>query len=388
MFAVHTHTQRAQPTTVAHYLLAGIEQLERDGARLRSAFERTNRCPLGACAITGTGFPIDRQLTADLLGFAGATGNTYGSIATVDYLLESVAAAGVLLVGLGRIVQDFLLWSTAEFDYLRLGDGFVQCSSIMPQKRNPVALEHVRAIGSKALGQSQAIVTSVHNTPFGDIVDTEDDLQPLVFSMFLDATRAVNLMAAATATADFDAERLEARAADGWTTLTELADVLVRDHGLPFRTAHRIVARLVPAQQRRLPGRDHAENGEGEGAPRPLADAPRRGVCRSAWIAAELFGDGAGRDSEPDAFCPRPEDARRARARRNRAGAVSLSLAELEADRSWWTNTTRGLSESERRLRERVGGSLTKRSPRRHEASRRSLKSTSLKSHRSSRLES
>ena len=353
VFAVHTHTQRAQPTTVAHYLLAGIEQLERDGARLRSAFERTNRCPLGACAITGTGFPIDRQLTADLLGFSGPTGNTYGSIATVDYLLESVAAAGVLLVGLGRIVQDFLLWSTAEFDYLRLGDGFVQRSSIMPQKRNPVALEHVRAIGSKALGQSQAIVTSVHNTPFGDIVDTEDDLQPLVFSMFLDATRAVNLMAAAMRTADFDAERLEARAADGWTTLTELADVLVRDHGLPFRTAHQIVACLVPAQQRRLPGQDPAGNGEGRGAPRPLAE-------RLAEVSAEVLGTPLNYSEaalaeilSPMHFVcvrktpggPAPEET---------ADAVSLSLAELEADRSWWTNTTRALSESEDRLHERA----------------------------------
>ena len=354
VFAVHTHTQRAQPTTVAHYLLAGIEQLERDGARLRSAFERTNRCPLGACAITGTGFPIDRQLTADLLGFTGPTGNTYGSIATVDYLLESVAAAGVLLVGLGRIVQDFLLWSTAEFDYLRLGDGFVQCSSIMPQKRNPVALEHVRAIGSKALGQSQAIVTTVHNTPFGDVVDTEDDLQPLVFSMFLDATRAVNLMAAAMRTADFDAEELEARAADGWTTLTELADVLVRDHGLPFRTAHRIVARLVPARQRRGSGRDHAGKGEGGGAPRPLAE-------RLAEASAEVLGAPLNYSEAALAEILSPTHFVRVRktpggpAPEETADAVSLSLAELEADRSWWTNTTRALSESERRLHERVG---------------------------------
>src|SRR5438105_6128501 len=154
ILAVHTHTQRAQPTTVAHYLLAVIEQLERDATRLKGAYERTNQNPLGACAITGTGFPIDRQLTAELLGFCGATGNTYGSIATVDYLLESTSAAAVLLVGLGRFVQDLLLWCTTEFSYMRLGDGFVQCSSIMPQKRNPVALEHARAIGSKALGQA------------------------------------------------------------------------------------------------------------------------------------------------------------------------------------------------------------------------------------------
>ena len=113
----------------------------------------------------------------------------------MDYLLESTSAAAVLLAGLGRFVQDLLLWGTAEFSYVRFGDGYVQRSSIMPQKRNPVAVEHARAIGSKALGQAQAIVTTVHNTPFGDIVDTEDDLQPLVFAMFRDATRAVKLVA-------------------------------------------------------------------------------------------------------------------------------------------------------------------------------------------------
>src|SRR5213079_1128722 len=161
------------------------------------------------------------------------------------YLLESTSAATVLLAGHGRFVQDLLLWSTAELDYVRFGDGFVQGSSIMPQKRNPVAIEHARAIGSKALGQSQAILTSVHNTPFGDIVDTEDDLQPLVFSMFRDSTRSVKLTAAAMASATFDAERLEATAADGWTTLTELADTMTRDQRIPFRTAHAIAARLL-----------------------------------------------------------------------------------------------------------------------------------------------
>jgi argininosuccinate lyase len=231
-------------------MLAVVEQLERDARRLEGAYDRTNRNPLGACAITGTGFPIDRQLTSDLLGFCGPTGNTYGSIATVDYLLESTSATAVLLAGLGRFVQDLLLWCTSEFSYVRFGDGFVQSSSIMPQKRNPVAIEHARAIGSRALGQAQAVLTSVHNTPFGDIVDTEDDLQPLVFSTFRDATRAVKLIAAAMATAEFDAERLEARAADGWTTLTELADTLVRDHQLPFRTAHAITARLIASRER------------------------------------------------------------------------------------------------------------------------------------------
>jgi argininosuccinate lyase len=247
VFAAHTHTQPAQVSTMAHYLLAVIEQLERDTVRLKAAYASTNRNPLGACAITGTGFPIDRARTAALLGFDGVTGNTYGSIATVDYLLESVSATSVLLAGLGRVLQDLLLWCTIEFGYLRLGDAFVQGSSIMPQKRNPVALEHARAIASKALGQASGIVLAVHNTPFGDIVDTEDDLQPLVSQMFKDAARAVALVAASMASAGFDVAKLAERASQNWITITELADTLAREHGLTFRAGHEIAAALIKA---------------------------------------------------------------------------------------------------------------------------------------------
>ncbi len=157
----------------------------------------------------------------------------------------------MLLAGVGRVLQDFLLWCTAEVGYLRLADGFVQSSSIMPQKRNPVALEHARALASKALGQAGAILLTVHNTPFGDIVDTEDDLQPLVASMFDDAMRAVTLVAAAMATAVFDVERMAERARLGWITATELADTLTRDHGVPFTTSHAVASRFVTEAGRR-----------------------------------------------------------------------------------------------------------------------------------------
>ena len=245
VFAALTHTQPAQPTTVAHYLLAVIEQLERDHVRLRAAYVSTNRCPLGSCAITGTGFDIDRQLTSELLGFDEPTGNTYGSIATVDYLLESVGATQVMLVGLGRVIQDLLQWCTREFGYMRLADGLVQGSSIMPQKRNPVALEHARSITSKAFGEATAITTAVHNTPFGDIVDTEDDLQPLVAAMFRDATRAVALLAVSIRGAELNVDRMRERAGEGGTTLTELADRLVRDQNVSFTMAHSIAAGLL-----------------------------------------------------------------------------------------------------------------------------------------------
>jgi argininosuccinate lyase len=338
IFAVHTHTQRAQPTTVAHYLLAVVEQLERDAPRLMGAYERTNRNPLGACAITGTGFPIDRQLTSDLLGFREPTCNTYGSIATVDYLLESVSATMVLLAGFGRFVQDQLLWSSAEFSYLRLGDGFVQSSTIMPQKRNPVALEHARAICSKALGQAQAIVTCVHNTPFGDIVDTEDDLQPLVFSMFRDTVRTVRLVAAAMRTAEFDAPRLEACAGEGWTTLTELADTLVRDHGLPFQAAHAIAGRLIAARA--------------EHASRPLAQLLAE-VSGEVLEAPIRYSDQElARILSPRHFVsvrrtwggPAPEETAR---------AAQASRSRLESDEEWLLQTTEALRAAETRLRQR-----------------------------------
>jgi argininosuccinate lyase len=339
VFMAHTHTQPAQPTTVAHYLLAVIEQLERDGGRLKAAYRTTNQCPLGACAITGTGFSIDRDVTSDLLGFSGPTGNTYGSIATVDYLLESTSAAAVMLTGLGRFVQDVLLWCTVEFGYLRLADGFVQTSSIMPQKRNPVALEHARAIASKALGQASAIMLAVHNTPFGDVVDTEDDLQPLVFATFRDATRVVKLVAAAMASAEFDTGRLEARAAEGWTTLTELADTLVRDHGLPFRSAHAVASALVSRR-----AQDPAT---------PLSDLL---VAASSDIAgkqvrytdselAEILSPRHFVDVRRTHGGPSPVEVDR---------ALDQSRDRLLTDQRWWADAMDALKGAEQRLGERA----------------------------------
>jgi argininosuccinate lyase len=338
LFAAHTHTQPAQPTTIAHYLLGVVEQLERDATRLQSAFASTNRSPLGSCAITGTGFPIDRYLTSELLGFDGPTGNTYGSIATVDYLLESVSATAVLSAGLGRVIQDLLLWCTAEFGYLRLADGFVQASSIMPQKRNPVALEHARAIGSKALGQASAIMLSVHNTPFGDIVDTEDDLQPLVAAMFRDSLRAVTLVDAAMRTAEFDVARLEARAAEGGTTLTELADHFVRTRGLPFKTAHAIVGKLAAIRRER--------------PARPLSDA-------LAEASADLLGAPIQHTDEEIANIMSPRHFVEVRRTHGGPASSETSRAIDEARRSlgvdvrWMTTRRDSLTAAEARLRER-----------------------------------
>jgi argininosuccinate lyase len=339
IFPAHTHTQPAQPTTVAHYLLGAIEQLERDAVRLRAAYEVTNLNPLGACAITGTGFPIDRARTTALLGFSAPTGNTYGSIATVDYMLQNLSAAAVTLVGVGRVVQDLLLWCTAEVHYLRLPDGFVQCSSIMPQKRNPVALEHARSIGSKALGQATAVFLSVHNTPFGDIVDTEDDLQPLVHTTFRDATRAISIIAAALKEATLDVASMRTRAEEGWITVTELADTLVRDHNLSFGAGHAIAAKLI----------DRAR----QNASVPLAEVLAE-VSEAVTGTALTYQDADLREILSPAHFIEIRKTLGGPAPALTAEAIEASRTILDRDLSWLTSTRAQLTSSAQRLNDEV----------------------------------
>jgi argininosuccinate lyase len=250
LMPAYTHTQPAQPTTLAHYLLGAVEFLGRDIQRLRAAFATINRNPLGACAITTTGFPIDRDCTARLLGFEGLQENSYGAIAAIDYVCETAGAIAVLMVNLGKLVHDLLLWCMEEFRFLRLSDAYVQTSSIMPQKRNPVALEHTRVLASKAFSQAQAVLSCAHNTPFGDIVDSEDDLQPLVFSMCDDTSRALRLFAGLMSHVEVDREQMRRRAGGSFLTVTELADTLVREEGISFLAAHRLVAAAVHATGR------------------------------------------------------------------------------------------------------------------------------------------
>jgi len=338
VFPAHTHTQPAQPSTVAHYLLAVIEQLERDTGRLLAAYATVNRNPLGACAITGTGFPIDRVRTSQLLGFDGPTGNTYGSIATVDYLLEAASAAATAVVGAGRFVQDMLLWCTVEVGYLRLPDGFVQTSSIMPQKRNPVSLEHARSLASKAFAQLAGLATALHNTPFGDIVDSEDDVQPLVASGFRDAARSLELVAAAMAGADINVALMRQRATENWVSITELADTLARDRGLSFKTAHAIAASLVRAARAR-PGE-------------PLS-ALFAGASRAAGHPLSMSDDELAQVLSPEHFVeirrtpggPSPEVT---------AEAIEVSRGALAEDSARLAARRRALAEAARQLRQVV----------------------------------
>ncbi len=320
----YTHTQPAQPTTLAHFLLAMAEVLGRDVARLRRAFHAANLSPLGACAITTTGFPIDRERTARLLGFDGPAVNSYAAVGAVDYFTEALGALSVMLVNVGKFAQEFLLMATREFGAVRLSDGYVQTSSIMPQKRNPVALEHVRALASKALGQAQGVFTCVHNTPFGDINDVEDDLQPLVASAFRDARRAVTLFAAALSTAAFNVDVLRARAGRDFITVTELADVIVRREGLPFSAAHRVVAGAVR----------RADEGGGDLTYEILQAAAREITGRRLALSPEDVRDAL----DPEHFVrartvlggPAPEETRRA----------LRDEREREADDEAWHSTT------------------------------------------------
>jgi argininosuccinate lyase len=243
----YTHNQPAQPTTLAHYLLAMIEVLERDAERIIACYGRVNRSPLGACAITTTGFAIDRHVTEKLLGFNGLVVNSYGAIASVDYVAEACSVLATAMLSLGRFTQDMLLWSTAEFGFLRLSDGYVQISSIMPQKRNPVPLEHTRILASRALTEAHAVLGSLHNTPFADMNDGEDSLQPLVALAFNDGHRALALLAGALTEATFHTEHMRVRAHSSFLTVTEVADTLVRTCGISFHTAHGIVSAAVKA---------------------------------------------------------------------------------------------------------------------------------------------
>jgi argininosuccinate lyase len=241
----HTHTQPAQPTTLAHYLASTAQALERDADRLHAAFACTNRGPLGAAALTTTGFAIDRELTASLLGFDGVVINSYDAIGGVDYALESLNVLTICVLGLSRLIHDLLQWATREFGVLHIDPAFLQISSIMPQKRNPVVLEHLRARVGWVLGDAHTAATLVHSAALGDTVDVEDEFYEPLFRTFEHGLGVLRLLDATLATCQFDVELLRERASTGFTTATELADTLVRRTGLPFRQAHRVASAVV-----------------------------------------------------------------------------------------------------------------------------------------------
>jgi argininosuccinate lyase len=241
----YTHTQPAQPTTMAHYMAGVLSFLERDTKRMWFAYETNNMSPLGAAALTGTGFPVDREMSAELLGFDRVMPSTYDSIAASDNLTDVANALTSLAVNLSRFTHDMLFWATQESGAIRLDDSFIQVSSIMPQKRNPVVLEHLRARISRMLAQSQGIVTQSHNIPFGDTQDIEDEIFPLLFGSLETSAEILRLYGAVMETLHVNVEHLHDRAVAGFTTVTELADTLVRETNISFRQAHSIVSGMV-----------------------------------------------------------------------------------------------------------------------------------------------
>jgi argininosuccinate lyase len=241
----YTHTQPAQPTTMAHYIAGMCACLERDTARLQQAHRTNNQSPLGAAALTGTGFPIDRALSARLLGFDRVMTSTWDSIAASDNLTDVAAALTSLGINLSRFTHDMLFRATRESGAIRIDDSFIQISSIMPQKRNPVVLEHLRARISRMLSYTQGIVIQCHNIPFGDTQDIEDEIFPVLFGSLETSFEILHLYTAVIETLHVNVPHLREQAVRGFTTVTELADSLVRSAGLPFRQAHHIVSGMV-----------------------------------------------------------------------------------------------------------------------------------------------
>lgn len=250
-----THTQQAQVSTLGHYLLGVCQILNRDFERLCHAYATVNRSAMGACAITTTGFPIDRDRMAELLGFDGYILNSYDAIGGGDYLGEAATALQLCAIDAGRVVQDLMLWAGQEYNGIRAADPYVQISSIMPQKRNPVSIEHLRSLLSSVGGQCATLLNMLHNTPYGDIVDTEDDAQPFLWNACDTLQKCYTLWGNVMGTLSVNREVLLERARNGFAAVTELADTLVREEGIPFRKAHGVaakVARTLSAQGRGL----------------------------------------------------------------------------------------------------------------------------------------
>jgi argininosuccinate lyase len=239
-----THLQAAQPVTFGHHLLAYVEMLARDRGRLADARRRLNESPLGAAALAGTSFPIDRDMTAHALGFDRPTANSIDSVADRDFVLEALAAASICAVHLSRFAEEIVLWTSAQFGFVKLSDAFTTGSSIMPQKRNPDAAELVRGKAGRIIGALAALLVVMKGLPLAYAKDMQEDKEGA-----FDALHSLSLCLAATAgmvrDMEPDVKAMKKAAGAGYSTATDLADWLVRVAGLPFRDAHHATGRIV-----------------------------------------------------------------------------------------------------------------------------------------------
>ncbi|MDG2373292.1 MAG: argininosuccinate lyase [Paracoccaceae bacterium] len=242
---LYTHGQPAQPSTLAHYLSAAIEFILNDIDRIKFAHNLVNMSPMGAAAITTSGFSLNRNRVAHLLGFPKIVENSYGAIANVDYITGSYSAIKLGCLHLGRFVQDLVTWTGFEVSQIKVPDGFVQISSIMPQKRNPVPLEHLRLKFSLAGGGADQIVNIMHNTPFADMNDSERETQATGFAVFDRLNKALPLLAGFVDSIEIDTASVSKRINQSMATITELADHLARTEGISFRLAHNVAHKLA-----------------------------------------------------------------------------------------------------------------------------------------------
>ncbi|UMY18086.1 argininosuccinate lyase [Methylobacterium organophilum] len=245
-----THLQSAQPVTFGHHCLAYVEMLARDRGRFRDARTRLNECPLGAAALAGTSFPIDRNATATALGFDRPTANSLDSVADRDFALEALSAASICAVHLSRFAEELVVWTSAQFGFVKLSDRFTTGSSIMPQKRNPDAAELVRAKAGRIIGALTGLLIVMKGLPLAYSKDMQEDKEGT-----FDALQALSLCLAAMTGMVRDlepvSEVLKKAAGSGYATATDLADWLVRELGMPFREAHHVTGRLVGAASAR-----------------------------------------------------------------------------------------------------------------------------------------
>ena len=239
-----THLQSAQPTTFGHHLLAYVEMLARDRSRLADARRRMNECPLGAAALCGTSFPIDREMTAKALGFDRPTANSLDSVADRDFALEVLADAAIIAVHLSRLAEEIVLWTTVQFGFVRLSDAFSSGSSIMPQKRNPDAAELVRGKAGRIIGGLNALMITMKGLPLTYSKDMQEDKEP-TFDALINLSLVIAAMAGMVRDLTPDTKRMKAGAGAGYATATDLADWLVRTQKMPFREAHHVTARIV-----------------------------------------------------------------------------------------------------------------------------------------------
>ncbi|MEZ4232527.1 MAG: argininosuccinate lyase [Polyangiaceae bacterium] len=243
LMPAYTHLQRGQPSRLSHHLMAWQEMLWRDRGRLVAAIERLDESPLGAGAVAGTGFDLDRHAVAQALGFAAPMRNSLDATASRDFLMELVSALAILGVHLSRIGEEIVLWSSSEFGFIELSDGFSTSSSMMPQKKNPDVAELVRGKAALLIGASTSLLVLEKSLCFGYGRELQDDKRPL-FDSCDNARIALNALAGAIQTARFARQRLEGALERGHLTATDLADYLVT-RGVPFREAHHVVGGLV-----------------------------------------------------------------------------------------------------------------------------------------------